>query len=79
MTSPYIERAAQRAAQIPSKQSYICSGWDHDEKMIRFQRQSALYLPLEKSAPVRGQWKDWLAGAFLLFFMVTVIVLSLAV
>ncbi len=78
MVSPYIERAAQRAAQIPSKQSYIDSRWDYDEKMIRFQRQSALYQPLERTAPVRGRWKDWLAGAFLLFFMVTVIVLSLA-
>ena len=54
------------------------SKWDHNADQLRFKRQQALYVPLERTAPVRGSWQDWLAGAFLLFFMVTVIVLSLA-
>ena len=55
------------------------SKWDHDDKMLRFQRQQALYVPLEKSEPVRGYWKDWAAGIILFATIAGVIIYSLAV
>lgn len=70
--SPYVRDAAKRAGGIGSK-------WPRDDQQYRFQRQQALYIPLEKSEPVRGRWKDWAAGIILFATIAGVIVYSLAV
>lgn len=41
-------------------------------------RREDLYIPLEKSKPVKGAWKCWVAGLFLAVFVGLVIVMSLA-
>jgi len=70
--SPYLREAAKRADIIGSK-------WDHDEKMLRFQRQQALYQPLERSKPVWPPLEDWLAGALLFATICGIIWFSLVV
>lgn len=57
--SPYVREAARKAALIGAKA-------DVRPEHYTFQRAQKLYTPpLERSAPIKACWSDWLAGVLI--------------